>query len=169
METRQDESKYRFVVDTMLGKMAKWLRIMGWDTIVAPLKTPDQIKSHVRDGRTVITRARKWHKIKGVVCLTANNTDEQLRELFSILNLGYDPDLFLARCVYCNQELSECSREYAHGKVPEYVWNTVREFFTCPSCGKIYWQGTHVSRMYDHIKNWLNIEITKKGGIDHDG
>jgi len=162
------ETRQRFVVDAMLGKMAKWLRIMGRDTIVTFLKTPDQIKSYVKDGRIVVTRARKWCRMNGVVCLSANNTREQLKELFSVLDLKYDPELFLARCSYCNKELEECPREQAYGKVPDYVWNTMQEFFKCPSCGKIYWRGTHVSRMHEHIKDWLNIDVTKKGGNNHD-
>lgn len=150
------KEEYRFVVDSMLGRLAKWLRILGWDTILTFLKTPEEIKSFVSSGRTVITKACRWCHINGVICLKTNNIKDQLKELFSILRIEYRPDNFLARCIRCNRELEECSRMQAYGKVPEYVWNTIQEFFRCPQCGKIYWSGSHVNRMNIHIKNWFD-------------
>ncbi|MCX7822038.1 MAG: Mut7-C RNAse domain-containing protein [Syntrophobacterales bacterium] len=152
--------KYRFVVDSMLGRMAKWLRILGWDTVYLPLKNQDEIRSFVASGRIIITRALRWCHMDGVVCIKANSIGDQLKELFSILGLKYDPEDFLARCARCNLELKECPREQVHGKVPEYVWHTIDEFFICPGCSKIYWSGSHVFRMNDHLRNWLGINRT---------
>lgn len=156
MKNGYPEKDHRFVVDSMLGRMAKWLRILGWDTILVSLKNPEEIKSYMALGRTIVTKAQRWSRIEGVVCIKSNNIGDQLKELFSILKLEHDPDRFLARCARCNLELEQCPREYASGKVPEYVWNTIYEFFKCPGCGKIYWSGSHVSRMNGHLRNWLN-------------
>ncbi|MGC8718608.1 MAG: Mut7-C RNAse domain-containing protein [Thermodesulforhabdaceae bacterium] len=163
---------YRFVVDAMLGKMAKWLRIMGYDTIFTFLKSQEEVKSYVQSGRTVVTRARRWCHIDGVICIKSNYVREQLAELFSAMKLECDPESFLARCAYCNRELEECSREEAYGKVPEYVWHNTDDFFKCSECGKIYWSGSHVSRMLDHLRDWLGIskivKAKEKGGTHHE-
>jgi uncharacterized protein with PIN domain len=148
---------HRFVVDAMLGKMAKWLRIMGWDTVFTLLRNQEEVKRYVESGRTVVTRARRWCHMEGVICIESNYLREQLVELFSLLELEWDPDSFLARCAHCNRELEECSRKEAYGKAPEYVWHANEVFFKCPSCGKIYWSGSHVSRMFNYLKDCLGI------------
>ncbi len=152
----------RFVADAMLGKLAKWLRILGFDTEYRFLRSDIQIKEYLKDGRIVITRNRKWTRIEGVVCLESNHLESQIAELCRLIKIDIDDDRFFTRCPHCNIELVRIEREDAYGHVPDYILNTASEFSTCPSCRRIFWPGSHISRMSEKIEELKR--IIKRGG-----
>jgi uncharacterized protein with PIN domain len=138
-----------------LGRLAKWLRILGYDTeYFKEGKTSSLIIQALRDNRTIITRNHRLLRPAGlrVVLLKEEKLKEQLREVVKALGISLDNALMFSRCIICNEELVDIAKEKIKNKVPEYVFNTQEDFISCPKCGRIYWQGTH----------WGNVETILK-------
>lgn len=141
----------RFVVDSMLGKVAKWLRIFGFDTLYERITGRKQIASLVALGYMVITRNTKWCEEAGVLCLSENSPLRQLQEVVSRLAIQRNEIHLLERCLRCNALLERLPREQASGQVPDYVFETTDEFYHCGSCHKVYWSGSHPRRIADRL------------------
>jgi len=151
MSTRSDP-QIRFVVDVMLGKLAKWLRVVGFDTRIAPLSDRNRILSFLADGSICVTRAEKWRDVQGVVFIRNNDSFEQLKELISLLDLGPNLVRPFTRCSLCNSELIRIPRDAVFGSVPDFVFETATSFRECPECRKIYWPGSHKDRMLEKLQ-----------------
>ncbi len=139
----------KFAVDEMLGTLARWLRIMGYDATYEKGRTDDEIVDGANaDGRILLTRDKELSARMGErgSHVASDQLEEQLRQVWRDFNLRPDQDL--TRCTICNGELEPMPVEEAKDKVPEGVFLLNQEFFRCRSCGKIYWHGTH----------WLNIK-----------
>lgn len=153
----------KFAVDAMLGRMARWLRFMGFDTLYTYARYPGEIGRFVRDGRIFVTRNRKWRNMEGVVIISANDFDDQIIELARAIDLTIPDDSeWLSRCGDCNALLEKVDRQSVAGKVPEYVWETFNEFFQCPLCGKIFWSGSHVERMERKLEELKKVLSRKR-------
>ena len=140
----------RFIADAMLGKLARWLRVAGFDVVYDPRLDDRQLVALARhDDRILLTRdtllARRRN---GPRTLHIENDDfrEQLRQV--VATYALDPwRRVLTRCVDCNGLLGPVPREEVREQVPVYVYFTRAEFKRCPSCSKILWGGTHRDRM----------------------
>ena len=148
-----ESSERRFVVDGMLGKVAKWLRILGFDARDERLAAREQIEAYVREGWLVITRNRRWCGQNRVLCVEANEPMIQLAEVIKGASIRYEEVRPLHRCIRCNQPLQRISRDRALGYVPEYVYETSTLFCRCPECRRVYWPGTHPRRMMEQLKH----------------
>ncbi len=147
----------RFAVDIMLGKLAKWLRVLGFDAPIHALWERDRIDSLLAEGFVPVTRREKWRDLEGIVFIRCDRPFEQVVELLSRLQLGRADLRPFTRCSVCNAELFEIGREAAFGRVPDFVFETASDFRECPACGRIYWPGSHKARMLDRlrsIKGW---------------
>ena len=136
----------------MLGKLAKYLRFMGYDTFYPPSSMSDEeiIRIGREEGRVIITRDRELaHRGNGVF-VESDNYEEQLRFMIKKFNLSTEN--MLSRCSICNTPLVQVPKEKVRDKVPEYVYEHTNEFYLCPNCGKIYWYGTHTERIKEKIK-----------------
>jgi uncharacterized protein len=156
-----------FVVDNMLGKLAKWLRILGFDTHYKRLHSREQVDSYGKQGFILITRSPKWSDQTRVFCLTANSPMAQIRELIAMGLLIPKEIRFLQRCVRCNEELRRADREEVLGQVPDYVFATYDSFYRCPSCLRIYWPGSHPERMIQQLKQQMGWAMAN-GNADTD-
>lgn len=135
----------RLVVDAMLGRLARWLRLMGFDTEYWRTGSDEALMRHAREtGRLIVTRDHPLAGRRGVQALLikAETLDEQIAEIRSVLGAlaGAAP---FSRCPECNGVLVELPRAEAKGRVPPYVWHTQTQFRRCPDCQRIYWKGTH--------------------------
>ena len=157
-----DPAEKHFVVDTMLGKLAKWLRILGFDTRCERLDAREQIERYRKQGFLLITRNRRWSGEDRLICLTANDPVGQLREVVSRAPVTPQEVRLLQRCVLCNDELREVARQEAFGQVPDYVFETHASFHQCPKCRKIYWPGSHPLRMMQRLERELGWSIEDK-------
>ena len=156
----------------MLGKLAKWLRILGFDTIyLSQIDVKHLFALGEKEGRIVLTRATKIGKRKGpvrVLLVEKNDPKMQLKEVIGKLNLTIGDADLCKRCLRCNQILKAIAKEKAEGEVPEYIFRTHKEFSFCPQCQKIFWPGTHHGNMVREIKGFggegilLNNEPTPK-------
>ena len=145
----------RFVVDSMLGKMAKWMRVLGFDTRYEYLHQLQQVNQYLAEGLLVLTKNQRWCELSGVVCIGANDPAEQLLEVAAQISLKPGDVHFLKRCILCNELLAPLPRDHAFGLVPDYVFETQVDFSRCPNCQKIYWSGSHPNRMLKRLQDVL--------------
>lgn len=133
----------RLIVDAMLGRLAKWLRLAGYDALYWRDGSDEELIAAAQaEARVIITRDRQLAGRRGVtaVLVAAGTLDEQIAEVRA--TLGGDPQPF-SRCPECNGVLQELAHADARPLVPPYVWHTQTEFRRCAGCGRVYWKGTH--------------------------
>lgn len=147
------------MVDTMLGKLAKWLRILGHDTAYRREGNDTEFIAQAKnEGRWIITRDRLLIKRRGLTGFTLirdNDPKDQLRQIVTDLALDIDKDIhthLFTRCIECNGEIHPLSKEGVKGRVPEYVYAVQAEFSCCPRCRRIYWGGTHRKRVREGLE-----------------
>lgn len=144
----------KFIADSMLGRLARWLRLIGHDTLYEPhIEDSLLLRTAREEKRTLLTRDTRLVKIRGLkdfLLLKENDPLDQLKHVITAFNLiprdaagkpVIIPDL--SRCSLCNEVLDSVSREDAKTYVPEYVFRTVDSFKHCRICGRYYWKGTH--------------------------
>jgi uncharacterized protein with PIN domain len=140
----------RFVADRMLGKLAKWLRVLGYDVVYLRQAADEEIVERLREGGIFLTRDRRagpWQQLGKVFVVTANEPKKQLREVVLGLRLAMiDAELF-SRCLSCNCLLDTVNREEVRAEVPDYIYQTQSQFHRCCDCGKVYWSGSHSGKM----------------------
>jgi hypothetical protein len=152
----------RFVVDSMLGKLAKWLRILGFDSIYARrMEDRELITLAFREKRILLTRDRRLSRnwIVKTVLVRSEFVEEQLCEVIKRLGLDMEKGL-LSRCPLCNLPLIEIQKEEVKGRVPRFVYQTYNEFWRCDGCGRYYWEGTHwenIRKRVDGLKRRLGV------------
>ena len=147
----------RFLVDAMLGKLARWLVILGYDANFAGGSgRPDVelMEEAQREGRIFVTRDARIPDVAGVrkVVLRQADFEEQLVELARELSLKPDPALRFTRCAHCNAPLETLTREEALPLVPPKVQTLDTPFWRCRICARLYWNGTHTDSVFETIK-----------------
>ncbi len=143
----------RFLADAMLGRLAKWLRILGHDTAYfSQIEDGDLVRIARAEGRTLLTRDRELTRRKGLRCLLieSDRFEEQMRQLLRDLDLKMDSSF--SRCARCNTVLRAASKEEVKDRVPPYILRRHVHFSLCPHCDKVYWRGTHWQRMQQRIE-----------------
>ncbi|MHC3994356.1 Mut7-C RNAse domain-containing protein [Thiomicrolovo sp. ZZH C-3] len=153
----QQDGAHRFIADCHLGRLAKYLRFMGYDTLFFPSIPDTELISIVRDGeRTILTRDAALARRKNVpvYLLRAVELHDQLRELSARFGLGVGGDAHL-RCLICNAPLLRVCPAAVRNAVPETVYATFDTFRQCPECGRIYWHGDHYRNMLRFLETAL--------------
>jgi uncharacterized protein with PIN domain len=132
----------RFIVDHMLGSLARWLRMLGYDARYDKKLNDDQIIAEAKkEDREILTRDRELSERGGGLLLETTDLDGQLSAVAKRYSLLYRPDSM--RCSVCNGMLLVMGREKAKDLVPVRSFESASEFWVCESCGKAYWDGTH--------------------------
>ena len=135
--------------DRSMGRLAKWLRLLGYDTLFDSHMENRDFLSLAGQGRILITRTRSLFgrlEPKRMVAVTSGDPREQLAEVVRRLDLKMDKGKAFGRCIRCNCPVEPINREQAAGVVPDYVFVTQIDFSHCPQCGRIYWKGSHPDR-----------------------
>ena len=140
----------RFLADAMLGRLARWLRLLGFDTAWLPdVADGELVRRAVEEGRVILTRDRKlpheW-RVAGVRVLADASPLDQLRDVVDAYGLAEHARPF-TRCSACNTPLVPAALEEVATALPPRVVAAQREFRRCTGCGRVYWQGTHARRM----------------------
>jgi hypothetical protein len=140
----------RFAVDAMLGRLALWLRLLGFDVFFEPDVGDEALARRALDeGRTLLTRDRAlpdtW-RIPGAHLVAAEGGLAQLREVVSRFGLAAHAQPF-SRCSRCNAPLEPASLDAVRDRVPPRVAASHVAFLRCPGCRRVYWEGSHVARM----------------------
>ncbi len=150
-----------FIADTMLGRLARWLRVMGCDTEYFPdMDDAELVERAWQEHRLILTRdtllVRRRRARDNSFFVEGDHFRDQLRQV--VAAFGIDPYArFLTRCIECNAPLREFSRPEAETRVPPYVFATQGRFRACPACGRIYWGGTHRERMEADLREILGV------------
>lgn len=149
----------KFIVDINVGKLAKWLRMMGYDTLLFDGDDDwRMIIIALEEGRVIITKDTQIAK-RGVITsgrlkailITSDKSEQQIQQVVASLNLDYQYRPFTL-CLECNQPLVERSKQEVEDRVPPYVFQTQSQFVECPGCHRIYWKGTHWKAMTEKLQ-----------------
>ncbi|MCM8779082.1 MAG: Mut7-C RNAse domain-containing protein [Candidatus Omnitrophica bacterium] len=150
----------KFLVTQELGRLCKWLRILGMDAkYIRSDKRSEIIFTAIREERIIVTRDRRLGEHHGlkIILLKSDFLQEQLKQLVEEFKIKIDPEEMFMRCTICNELLIAVEKESIKPWVPEYVFKTQEEFVQCPQCKRIYWQGTHWGNVKNTLKEigWL--------------
>jgi uncharacterized protein with PIN domain len=149
----------KFIVDRMLGKLAKQLRMLGYDALyyrgedLYPL-----IRLGRQEGRVILTRNTKLipRRPEDVILRIAEDQPLlQLKELIQKANIEIDEGKVFSRCLLCNALLDPISRMEVEGRVPDFIFYQRKKFFICPQCQRIYWQGSHPRKTCKRRKRYF--------------
>lgn len=136
----------RFVADVMLGRLAKWLRISGFDILYSNRYTDDELIAISHEERRILlsrdTRLLIRKPVNYFIFLESDGIQDQIRQVFRATRTT-SLSALLTRCLICNEMLDLISRAEIREVVPAYVFENQRQFKACPRCGKVYWPGTH--------------------------
>jgi uncharacterized protein with PIN domain len=144
----------KFLADNMLGRLATWLRLLGYDTSYLPSADDHALARIARaEERILLTRDVELTRRRGVryVLIESERVEEQLRQVQNSLNLS--ARRAFSRCAECNVALSPVGKEFVRDAVPPYVWQTQEHFLHCPICKRVYWRGTHWAHMLAQIED----------------
>jgi uncharacterized protein len=147
----------RFVLDTHLGKLASYLRMLGFDTLYNNSYDDKELAGlSAGEGRILLTRDRgllKRSEVTHGYLVRSEQPREQVEEVLRRFDLIGELKPFRL-CLLCNRELRDASAAEVENKVPPRVWETVKEYKQCPECSRVYWQGTHYRKMAAFV-DWL--------------
>ena len=143
--------------DQMLGTLAKWLRLFGFDTFYANSEMEDEELLQVakKEDRVIITRDKqlivrgKKEKLP-VIEVNTTDLDEQLNLVLK--NVDIDQKAILSRCSVCNTILDEIEKSEVKNNVPKKIFDNNEKFWFCSKCDKIYWMGSHYEKILDKIE-----------------
>ncbi|MDD5039263.1 MAG: Mut7-C RNAse domain-containing protein [Dehalococcoidales bacterium] len=163
-EVEELTGNLKFIVDTNVGKLAKWLRVMGYDAIffdegedsrmVAIALTEDRVLL-TRDTQIMRRRVVTKGQLK-VILIRSGELEQQMQQVVETLNLECEFRPF-AICLECNQSLNEKTRQQVQYLVPPYVFQTQSQYMECPACHRIYWRGTHWQAMTRRLAKFIKV------------
>lgn len=149
----------RFIADHNVGKLARWLRMMGYDTLFFDGSDDSRmVATALSEDRVILTRDTGIMKRRLVttgrlkaVLVVSDEPELQVKQLLRELGLDTRLNLFTL-CLECNQPLTSRSREQVRERVPPHVFKTQHQYMECPSCHRIYWRGSHWQAMIRKLK-----------------
>lgn len=142
----------RFIADAMLGKLARWLRNLGFDVVYSQEDDKKILKRAVEEKRILLTMDTGMPKKEWILVIESRDLIGQIKEVLKKLGLKLKPDRFFCRCNLCNAELKPVKKEAVKNSVPEYVYKNFNEFYMCPVCQRVYWSGSHLNEAMLWIK-----------------
>ena len=143
----------QFLADSMLGRLARWLRFAGIDCAYERDRHEKPFLARASaEGRTVLTLDRDLADRAGTMALLLHSSNhlEQLHEVFDAFHLSAGQAL--TRCGDCNAPLARVAREDVFGRVPARVYQASRAFYVCTRCSRVYWPGTHSAAIEERIR-----------------
>ena len=156
----------KFAVDCMLGKLAKWLKILGFDTVFFSRIEDDSLLELARaEKRVLLTRDGVLRESAGdepALMVESEDWRDQLRQVIREFGLR-DRIRPWSRCLSCNHPLHEIDRARARNLVPPHVLATARGFALCPVCGRVFWRGTHHADMERRLMDILEEDPERSG------
>lgn len=156
-DSESKASNLKFIADAMLGRLARWLRLLGFDTLYhRDISDAELLRIARQDSRIILTRDTHFFSFKDFAdyfFVNSDNTFEQLEEIIVEFRIsGFEP----ARCTTCNGILSEIqNKRDVKGLVPDYVYIHINRFMRCDNCGNVYWEGSHIKRFRERVVTLL--------------
>jgi len=148
----------KFVADGMLGKLTRWLRMLGQDVEYSRSLNDEQLIEKAKDENGVLlTRDLKLYqharKQRASATLVKGGTEaEKLASLAKLFNFKLEIDVTVSRCPKCNTPIKPISKDKILNRIPEGTLTHYNEFWECRGCGQIYWRGSHWKRIEKTLK-----------------
>jgi hypothetical protein len=146
----------KFILDVHLGKLARLLRMTGFDTLYKNSYSDEEIiEISVNQKRTILTRdvgILKRNNVERGYWVRNTDPGKQILEIIDRFQLSGLIDGF-TRCITCNGSLAKIVKENFKDDIPVNAYNTYKDFYNCESCGKIYWKGSHYPGMVKNLQN----------------
>lgn len=145
----------------MLGRLAKWLRLLGYNSLyLKNIEDKKLISISKSENRILLTRDTGIMKRKEVgksiinaILINSDNLNDQIKQLHQILKIKLHQNPF---CAVCNEPVEKIEKESVKSLVPPYVFKTQENFSHCPNCHRIYWNGTHWKNIKGKIQKFLS-------------
>ncbi len=149
----------KFVADCMLGRLAKWLKILGFDVLFfSKAEDKDLVELSRNEGRVLLTRdsglIEKTARRKNRLFIKSDDWEDQVVQVLDEYNL-WDEVRPNSRCIACNRALKPLAKARARNLVTPYVLEHASSFALCSGCGRVFWQGTHFGDMERKIQALL--------------
>ena len=142
----------------MLGRLAKMLRLLGYDTLYSPDMTVERLlKAAAESERMVLTRGqaeKRFPGVNNVYSVRSERPAEQLREVVGTFELDAKSGLW-TRCTLCNGAIERAEKTSVKSQVGPRIFQLYNEFFRCQACGHIYWKGSHTDRILKNLSSLL--------------
>lgn len=150
-------TQIKFLADATLAGLARWLRMLGFDTVCVRGEAGRPLmRQAAAEGRVLLTRRRDLleRQFSGrLILLPGTTAVKQLSFVLGKLSLEIRPRNFYTLCLSCNQRLISLERQNVRDLVPEYVFEHCTEYTQCPECRKIFWPGTHRRNALQFLKD----------------
>jgi uncharacterized protein with PIN domain len=146
----------KLIADCMLGRLARWLRVMGYDTLFQPSYPEDTLQRHVQEGRRLLSRNQSLQgAFPDVLVIQSDRVEKQLHETLQGLGLVPDRSRWFSRCLDCNVFLAEAGLEERLENVPDYIlYENPVGIRHCACCNRYFWPGTHRENMLRKLEDW---------------
>ncbi len=143
----------KFIVEENLARLAKELRALGYDVVIAKAMSVDAIITQAnRQSRIFLTRNNKIAKMKKAFSRKLIKSDVYEKQILELLDyIEFNEDKIFSRCLECNSKLHV--RKEADNSVPDYVRDNYQEFMYCGKCKKYYWKGSHYQAMLERLRS----------------
>ncbi len=146
----------RFGADSMLGRLSKWLRVMGYDTHYQSFYDDEAVVRLTKEGRIFLSRRTSvLERYSGAIRIYSDHVGEQLRELVHSGILKPDHSRWFRRCLVCNAPLQDTPPLLSMESVPDYILQQGgANIRSCPACRRLFWAGTHRENMIRQLERW---------------
>lgn len=153
----------KFLIDSNVGKLAKWLRMMGYDALLFDeIDDGKMVKIALSQGRVIVTKDSEFMKRRAItsgrvrsILVAGDSPKLQMLSVLDELNLSHVHRPF-TRCLECNTQLMPKNKAQVAGNIPPRVYNSQEQYMECPTCHRIYWRGTHWEAMTKILEEFGN-------------
>ena len=156
---------FKFITDASLARLAKWLRLLGYDTVVFPNEAGrTMLRQADSESRIVLTRRRDMTERQfsgNLFLITDVIVGKQLNAVIEKFSLKIERQKMFGICMNCNQKLQPVASEEVCDLVPPYVFENFDKYNQCPRCKKIYWMGTHQRNSFEFMKKHITHFVSR--------
>ena len=156
---------FSFAADRSLGRLARWLRLLGFDTVYESDVSSKWFYDNIDEMRVLLTRTKKNRsRFSGhrLVFIEANDLFGQIAQVIEELAITASDIRPFSRCIECNLPIIDIPKDCVFGLVPDYIWETHDDFSMCRQCERIFWRGSHTERSMDRIKSLFDQDLPER-------
>jgi hypothetical protein len=154
-----------FAAEKTLGRLTKWLRLLGFDTRYESESTGKKFLDTLEKDRILLTRTRRIQSqlaSRKLIFVESDHLAQQLNQIFRELGLKASQTRPFSRCLQCNVPIVSVEKASVRGRVPDYIFEIHDRFQKCPECERIYWPGSHTRRSLEKIQQALGLDLSQK-------